>query len=162
MPRNKKRKTKWQWPDKDINWFLPDIMMTKESWNPIWPDASNWPEPTKINSLQCDVLLMTNSIKNSSNDSQSKRYLAIQFNKQLNWQDLTKSDSLRCYLLLMTNCMHKKLRYQFILSQDLDNQRIIQSEYMRGKPGNILPNYNFFRCCLCLKTNSMKSNYDII
>ena len=40
----------------------------------------------------------------------------------------------------MTNCMHKKLRYQLILSQDIDDQRIMQSDYMKGKPGNIQPN----------------------
>ena len=47
-----------------------------------------------------------------------------------------KSGSLKCYLTLMTHCMHKKLRYNLILSQDIDNQIIIQSDCMKGKPGN--------------------------
>ena len=86
---------------------------------------------------------------------------AIQFNKKLNWPHLTKSGSLRCCLPLMTNFLHKKLRYQLILSQDIDNQTIMQSDCMKGKPGNIRPNYYFFRCCLCLKNSSVINNQDI-
>ena len=45
----------------------------------------------------------------------------------------------------MTNCMHKNLKYQLILSQDINNQRIMQSDCMKGKPGNIRPIYYFFQ-----------------
>ena len=70
--------------------------MTKESWNPVWPDAFNWPEPTKSSSLRCDLLFMTNSIQKTkiSNDSFQgncwSKNSAIQFNKKLNWPHSTK------------------------------------------------------------------------
>ena len=32
----------------------------------------------------------------------------------------------------MTHFMHKKLRYNLILSQDIDNQRIIQPDCMKA------------------------------
>ena len=64
---NKKRKTKWQWLDKGINWFLPEILMTKKPCNSIWPGAYNWPETTKSDSLQCYLSLMTNSMKKLRN-----------------------------------------------------------------------------------------------
>ena len=99
--------------------------MNKESWNQIWPNAHNWPEPTKSNTLRCDLPLIANSMQKTNilNNSFQRncwsKNPAIQFNKKFNWAHPTKNGSLRCYLPLMTNCMHKKLRYQLILSKIL-------------------------------------------
>ena len=162
--RNKKTKTKLQWLGKGINWFLPEILMTKQPCNSIWPGSCNWPETTKSNSLQCYLPLMTNSMKKPRNqmiffkEIADQRVLQSNLTRSLTDHTQHKSGSLKCYLTLMTHCMHKKLRHKVILSQDIDNQRIIQSDCMKGKPGNIRSKYCFFRCCLCLKTNSMKNN----
>ena len=133
--------------------------MNKESWNQIWPNAHNWPEPTKSNTLRCDLPLIANSMQKTNilNNSFQRncwsKNPAIQFNKKFNWAHPTKNGSLRCYLPLMTNCMHK---ISIDSLQDIDNQRIKQSDCMKDKPGNIRSNYYFSRCCLCLKINSIK------
>ena len=37
----------------------------------------------------------------------------------------------------MINAMQKKLKYQLILSRDIDDQRILQSDWMKGTPSHI-------------------------
>ena len=50
-------------------------------------------------------------------------------------QGKSKSGSLRCYLPLTTNSM-EKTKVQFILSREIDDHRILQSEWTRGMPGH--------------------------
>ena len=117
--------------------------MTKKPCNSIWPGAYNWPETTKSDSLQCYLPLMTNSMKKLRNqiilfkEIVDERIQQSNLTRSLTDHTQHKSGSLKCYLTLMTHCMHKKLKHKVILSQDIDNQRIIQSDCMKGKPGNI-------------------------
>ena len=63
-----------------------------------------------------------------------------------------KSSSFRYYLPLMINSTHTK-KYQLVLSSDIVNQRILQSDWMRGTPHPTKKGSP--RCFLLLMTNSM-------
>ena len=55
----------------------------------------------------------------------------------------TKSDSLTSYLPFMVISMYKILRYRLIPSRDIDNQRILESDWKRQIPGHNQPKVIF-------------------
>ena len=58
------------------------------------------------------------------------------------WPHPTKSRSLRCYLPLINISMQKKLRLtQLTLPWDIDDQRILQSNWMRSTTGQPQPKW---------------------
>ena len=54
-------------------------------------------------------------------------------------QDQTKSGNLTCCLLLIANSIHKKLRYQLILSGEIHDQKVLQSDWMGGTTDHTQP-----------------------
>ena len=48
--------------------------------------------------------------------------------------------------------MQKNRRYESILSKDIDEQRILQSDWAKGKSGSL-------RCCLLLMKKTMISRF---
>ena len=63
---------------------------------------------------------------------------AIWLKVRHNWPGPTKNDRLRSYLCLMRYLsLPKKLRYHLIPSRDIDNQRILLSDWTSGTTGHI-------------------------
>ena len=115
-----KEKKDWQWSNKGINYFLPEILMINESWNLISPRYT-WRHPNNSGSFKCYLPLMIFSMQkikdinwffpvlllikeckksNGSIDSfqrcWSSKNPAIWLDERHNWSHLTKVESLRC------------------------------------------------------------------
>ena len=115
-----KEKKDWQWSNKGINYFLPEILMINESWNLISPRYT-WRHPNNSGSFKCylplmifsmqkikdinwffPVLLLIKECKKSNESIDSfQRYWssknpAIWLDERHNWSHPTKVDSLRC------------------------------------------------------------------
>ena len=68
----------------------------------------------------------------------SSKTFMIWLKKRHTWDNLTKSDCLRCYLPLVTKKWPPSKKSK-ILSRDIDDQRFLQSDYMRGATGHTQP-----------------------
>ena len=60
---------------------------------------------------------------------------AIQFDERLNWPHPAKNRSSRLLPYLDDYLNAKNLQYQLLPSKDIYDQKILQSDWMRSKPG---------------------------
>ena len=136
----KKRKKKWQCSQKYINWFLLEMLMTKEYWNSIEKKANLASPNQKWKSHMLSFLeeyLRANDLRYKlipSEDIDDQRTL------QSDWKISTRGHTqlkvvvsyASFHLMIITT---QKLRHQFIFSQDVNDQRILQYDWTKSKPG---------------------------
>ena len=128
--------------NKETNWFSPEILLIKQSCNIIrWPQLTT-PNPNRWQVTGATFPLWLTPCKETKISTDSfQRYWwsknpAIWLGKWHNWPHSTKSKSLRWYLHLMMNSMQKKLTHHMILSRDLGEQKILQSDWTKDKTGH--------------------------
>ena len=113
----------------------------------IWFDKRHtWPHPNKNSSLDASFSRWLSLCKKSKILIDSfQRYWwsknsAIWLDQRYTWPNQTKSGSGRHFLPLMTNdYLHAKLRYHLALSPNIDDQRILQTDWTRGTTGHTQP-----------------------
>ena len=120
-----------------------------------------WPNPTKSGSLKC-YLPLTISMQKIKDINRFFTILLL-VKESLNlieWdtmgQTQPKHHSHRCYLPLMTISTQKKTKGTWFFP-DIDDQRILQSDWMRGTPGYIQLSGSL-RCYLPLMIISMQKD----